>query len=151
MGYRGANEAGLGALQDMSRDRARLRVAGIGRMMRRMRDDIKENAGPIVLGVTFLAGLAWLLLGCGGAENPGFGTEPAESVSTSGAGATWAAEPCALLPPGTYCPGSASAWGPPDAATLVAYWCSAGASPGPACSYVAGSGADGGSGQWCCP
>ncbi len=35
-----------------------------------MRDDIKANAGPIVLGVTFLAGLAWIAAtscGCAGA------------------------------------------------------------------------------------
>lgn len=91
MGCRGPYEAGQWAYPVSGR--AGLRVAGIGRMMRRMRDDIKENAGPIVLGVTFLAGLAWLLFGCVGAENPGFGAEPAESVSTSEADATWAASP----------------------------------------------------------
>lgn len=137
----------------MSRDRARLRAVTIRRMMRRMRTDIRANAGPIALGVTFVAGLAWLAIygcGCGGGpENPGFLSQAAPVVDD--AGSTWSQAPCAPLPSGTYCPGSASAWGPPDAAVLVAFWCAAGVSPGPACSYVDGFGTDGGAGQWCCP
>ena len=153
MGRRGPHETGQWVISYPVSGRAGLRVAGIGRMMRRMRDDIKENAGPIVLGVTFLAGLAWLLLGCGGATNPGFGTDTAPVVDDAGAGWGWAASPCSLLPSDTYCPGSASVWGPPDAAVLVAYWCSAGFSPDAAgCAgplYLW----DGGgvvAGQYCC-
>jgi len=77
-------------------------------------------------------------------------TPPPAPVPDAGAGAAWAASPCSLLPSDTYCPGSASVWGPPDAAVLVPYWCSAGFSPGPSCAFVDGSGADGGAGQWCC-
>jgi hypothetical protein len=129
----------------------RLRAPSI----RRMFDGMQNNIGPIALGVTFVAGLAWLLLGCGGGpENPGWGTQTdpiaASAVDDAGAGAVWAVSPCSLLPSDTYCPGSASVWGPPDAAVLVPYWCSAGFSPGPSCAFVDGSGADGGAGQWCC-
>ena len=51
---------------------------------------MRNNLGPIVLGVTFVAGLAWLLLGCGGGpENPGWGTQ------TDPIAAPW----CAALEP----------------------------------------------------
>lgn len=81
MGLGSADKTGLGDAQDMSHARGRLRAVAIRRMMRRMRD-IKANAGPIVLGVTFLAGLAWLLLGCGGAtDRSGPMSEPARTAS----------------------------------------------------------------------
>ena len=69
---------------------------------RHMFQIMRNNLGSIVLGVTFVAGLAWLLLGCGGGpENPGWGTQTdpiaASAVDDAGAGAVWAVSPCSLL------------------------------------------------------
>ena len=149
----------------MSRDRVRLRAVAIRRIMRRMRDDIRSNAGPIVLGVTFLAGLAWLLLGCGGAtDRPGLApsTAPSKAIeepsgpivvdADADAGADVGADvdaPCYPLSSTLYCPD--------DAGVTVAYWCHSApgqmTSPRPGCWPLGFGDWDGGSvvaGQWCC-
>ena len=159
MGLGSADKTGLGALQNMSRDRVRLRAVAIRRMMRRMRDDIKENAGPIVLGVTFLAGLAWLLLGCGGATDrsgpmsePARTTEPApvDSGAAVADAATDTLAPCGYaLAADIYCPN--------DSGVTTAYWCHSDpgtfTSPRPGCWPLVNTWSDSGSigtGQWCC-